>query len=81
VSQTNVIFGGIVLAFVVYVVMRGEAPAYLSLFKHDKPGANAMPSADPFGGGGSFGGAGSTGSWGDAINSLQGAGDLMGNFA
>jgi hypothetical protein len=31
VNQSNVIFGGLVIGFIVFITMRGELPAYLKV--------------------------------------------------
>lgn len=57
--QSNVIFGTIILAFVVYITMRDQLPAYLDLFKKKEKseGSSPMPNNNKGVGGGS------TGSW------------------
>jgi hypothetical protein len=62
--QSTVIFGTLLFAFIVYITLRGQLPAYLDLFK---PGANtsspiassgvATSSASSGSGGGGIGGA------------------------
>ncbi len=79
--QSNVIFGTILLAFIVYITMRGQLPAYLDLFKKGKPTSSSSGSSKSGGGilGGLLGGLGglfkgSTGGSGigDTISSLSG---------
>jgi len=35
--QSNVIFGTLIFAFLVFITMRGQLPAYLDLFKSKPP--------------------------------------------
>jgi len=35
--QSNVIFGTLIFAFIVFITMRGQLPAYLDLFKSKPP--------------------------------------------
>lgn len=69
-SQTNIIFGSIILAFVVFVVVRGEGPAYLSLFKHDPP-ATKPGGSDP------LASVGGSSAWADAASALETAGQVL----
>lgn len=43
-KQSNVIFGTLLLAFVIYITLRGQLPAYLSLFSGEGS-SSASPSA------------------------------------
>jgi len=35
--QSNVIFGTLIFAFIVFITMRGQLPAYIDLFKSKPP--------------------------------------------
>lgn len=71
--QSSVIFGALFVAFIVFITVRGELPAYLGALFPKKSGSSG---GGLFGGLGSFGGIGSIlgGSGGSSIvDGLSGA--------
>lgn len=72
--QSTVIFGVLIFAFVVYITMRGQLPAYLALFSSSNTSTSSAPkstsSAETKSSGIDWGGveAGDWGAIGDALN-------------
>ena len=46
--QSNVIFGTLIFAFIVFITMRGQLPAYLDLFKSKPPEKKSASSGSDF---------------------------------
>jgi hypothetical protein len=46
-SQTSVIFGALLVGFVVYVTSRGQLPAYLAVLGFGGSSSNASTSSNP----------------------------------
>lgn len=69
--QSTLTFGVLLFIFVVYITVRGQLPAYLSLFKR-KTGSGSTTTS--LGGGGSFGGAGATGDFSPASSTSDASG-------
>lgn len=68
-KQSTVIFATLTFAFVVYITLRGQLPAYLALFSssHDNP--TPASSGGGYSGGGGGGGGGGGSDFGNAVKS------------
>ena len=62
--QSNVIFGTLIFAFIVFITMRGQLPAYLDLFKSKPPEVKNSKSSSIF--------DGFKNSFNDFVNGLKG---------